>query len=487
MARSTSLLALAPLALTAACSSVDPAVDAAPPAVVMHPEAGYLDVPAQSLGAVDAARMFYSFHPADAHPELAPLLVFFNGGPGSATTSVLLPFGTGPKTLSADDIGAGPADNPASFTRFANLLYLDERDAGFSYELAEACAGTSNYVTDAGDFVLALLAFLDGHAPLVKSHVVLVGESYGGTRAPVMLELLQGYADVGAIPASPGAAGMASQVPWLQDRMQAHLDLAFPERAGQRWTPAQVAEQLGWEVLIQPSFMGIAQMMLQQPAEARDPILAAAAARQPPANTYDVRMSAAEYQARATLTSHVMREPAALEALLGVPLESVDGLAAAQRGTAVRDVDPASLASIVADEAALRARLGKLGPSDAYFLAQVTPHCGDYLGDVGSADMLVDGLSRTQAFITNARYDAVVYSPEIPVIFALGSSPVTVDTKAPAGAARPGVIRIAPADAPPISIRFPGYEAGHEVTMSAGAELAADVEVWLTDTGAIQP
>ncbi len=472
---------LVPVAFAAACSS-EAATEppAAPtPSIEMRPEAGYVEVPAQTRGASDRARMFYSFHPADAHPERAPLLVFFNGGPGAATSGVLLPFGTGPKTLLADDLGKGPVDNRASYTHFANLLYLDERDAGFSYELGgyepgAGCAGTANYVTDAGDFVFALLSFLDAHARLARSHVVLVGESYGGTRAPVMLALLQRYAHL---------EGVKEEVPWLPARMQAHLDLAFPERAGEAWTPEQVAAQLGWEVLIEPVFMGAPQTELQLRAEATDPMVASAIAEQ--RSPFDMRVSDHAHQALADRVAHVMREPGALEAILGVPLESIVGLAAAERGKVVREVRDGALGAIAADEHALRARLGQIGPSDAYFLRHVVPRCGGYLGDENSARMLLDGLSRTHAFITDARYDSAVYARAIPAILATLQEGVTVDAAAPSGVARPGLIRIAPPGKAPVTIRFPPYEAGHSVTMSAAAELREDVEAWLRETDAL--
>jgi hypothetical protein len=483
------------VAFTAACSSTAATEPPATPtpSLEMRPEAGYVEVPAQTRGASDRARMFYSFHPADAHPERAPLLVFFNGGPGAATSGILLPFGTGPKTLLVDDLGRGPVENRASYTRFANLLYLDERDAGFSYELGGygpgvGCAGAANYVTDAGDFVFALLAFLDTHARLAQSRVVLVGESYGGTRAPVMLALLQRYAHLDGVrvPAegSPGVSvSVKEEVPWLPARMQAHLDLAFPERAGEAWTPEQVALQLGWEVLIEPSFMGPPQAELQLRAEETDPIVASAIAEQ--RSPFDMRVSDRAHQAAAARIAHVLREPGTLEAILGVPLESIVGLDAAERGKVVREVPAGARGAIVADEHALRARLGQLGPSDAYFLRHVVPRCGGYLGDENSARLLLDGLSRTHAFITDARYDAAVYAPAIPAILGTLQDGVTVDATAPSGTARPGVIRIAPPGKAPVTIRFPPYEAGHSVTMSAAAELREDVEAWLRETNAL--
>jgi hypothetical protein len=89
--------------------------------VVIESDAGFVEVPAHEL---------------------------FNGGPGFATTLGFLPYGTGPRTLRIPE-GGMPADavwedNPHSFTRFANLLYIDEPLAGLSYGLGTrfetACA-----------------------------------------------------------------------------------------------------------------------------------------------------------------------------------------------------------------------------------------------------------------------------------------------------------------------------------------------------------
>jgi hypothetical protein len=61
-------------------------------------EPGFLELPVLPLGAQSSGRLFYSFQPA-SHPHDAPLLVFFNGGPGAATTGIHMPFGTGPFTI----------------------------------------------------------------------------------------------------------------------------------------------------------------------------------------------------------------------------------------------------------------------------------------------------------------------------------------------------------------------------------------------------
>jgi carboxypeptidase C (cathepsin A) len=155
-------------------------------------ESGFFDVPAQPTAVRSPARLFYVFHPADDAPAEKPLALFFNGGPGMATSQGLLAYGTAPFTLNADDSDAGavPAPNPASWTSFANLLYVDMRASGFSYGLGGAAAAEDgggldpfSPAEDAADFVRALLSFYSGHPQLEANPVIVVGESYGGVRA----------------------------------------------------------------------------------------------------------------------------------------------------------------------------------------------------------------------------------------------------------------------------------------------------------------
>src|SRR5512139_3726078 len=126
----------------------------------------------------------------------------------------------------------------------------------------------------------------------------------------------------------------------------------------------------------------------------------------------------------------------------------------------------------------MSATLGELGPNDAYWLPYVTP-CGSFLGDGVTLNAFGEVLPRSHTFITNARYDAVVYTPALPLFLdSLSPASIFVDMSEPPGAQRPGVIRLVgePFDA---AIRFPQYEAVHAVTKSAAAELAADIEQWL--------
>ncbi len=298
-------------------------------------EAGFLEVPAQPAAAF-GARLFFSFHPAEEAPEKAPLLVFFNGGPGSATTAGLLPFGTGPFTMSTSmEVGDMPVPNPDSMSRFAHLLHVDARQTGFSYGLSDGSAGClsdSSALFDAGDVLFGLLDFLDARPGLLTAPVVLVGESYGGTRAATMIHLVQHYGDAEPLPNRPDPRG----VPGLVERIQAHFDLAHPERKGEVFTPDEVAEQFGFQVLIQPNFAGTIQFDFEAPLILADPVLQGYLTTPPVKSSYDVRVSLEEQDRRDDLAAYAVVTPPSFEALTGVAPEDVALFGAADRKAAFR-------------------------------------------------------------------------------------------------------------------------------------------------------
>jgi len=103
------------------------------------------------------ARIWRVYQPADDDPVSTPLFVFFNGGPGGATSAGLFSANTGRNAVSVDpQTGEGSIIiNPHSWTRIGNLLHIDARTAGFSYSLTD-------------------------NPPLQQNPVVIVVESYGG-------------------------------------------------------------------------------------------------------------------------------------------------------------------------------------------------------------------------------------------------------------------------------------------------------------------
>jgi hypothetical protein len=209
------------------------------------------------------ARIWYSFHTADKNIREKPLFVFFNGGPGSATCSGLMSMYTSEFTLD-NKIETGGGDifisNPYSWTQLGNLLYIDAREAGFSYHLMsqdknvrdegirfrEFNAQNFNPFFDAADFIRVLLRFLASHPELRKNPVVIVGESYGGIRSICMHHLLLNYTEYGN-----GAQMYQDEA--LVDEIQAHFDDVFPDYRGQIVPPEVITEQFGHQILIQPA------------------------------------------------------------------------------------------------------------------------------------------------------------------------------------------------------------------------------------------
>jgi len=206
------------------------------------------------------ARIWYSFHASDKNSPKTPLLIFFNGGPGSATSSGLMSMYTSRYTLDNKiDSGGGNAfiPNPVPWTQLGHLLYIDARQAGFSYNVMnqvsdegarfqEFNAQNFNPYFDAGDFIRVLLRFLDRYPELKDNPIVIVGESYGGVRATAMLHILLNYFDY-------GNGVELYQDPALVSEIQTHYNEVFPAYAGHVVPPEIITQQFGHQILIQPA------------------------------------------------------------------------------------------------------------------------------------------------------------------------------------------------------------------------------------------
>jgi hypothetical protein len=203
------------------------------------------------------AHIWYTFQAADAAADKTPVFVFFNGGPGSATTCGLMSMNTGRYGLD-NTIDSGGGDhfiaNPNSWTKLGHLLYIDARETGFSYNAVD---NASDYMTrfrefnaqnfnpffDAADFIRVLFRFLLAHPTLQNHPVVIVGESYGGIRATSMLYMLLNYKD------------FANDQEMYQDsalvtEIQSFYNTVFPDYSGRTVPPEVIAHQFGNQVLI---------------------------------------------------------------------------------------------------------------------------------------------------------------------------------------------------------------------------------------------
>lgn len=466
------------------------------------------------------ARLFYSFQPANDTPDEKPLIVAWNGGPGTAS-EILVALGTGRASLDPLWNGntiVGP--NPSSFTAFANMLYIDARGTGFSYGLlddpSDATARTSEFVLrnynawlDAADFVRVILHFLTTHPSLERTSVVFLGESYGGTRASIMLHLL-------AHPDMYGDGSAAYEDANLAKEIRAFLEATGAAEMNTPIDPAQVAKQFGTQVLVQPRLTGnqatISGMQFEEPDSLLDDIDLATGipfvrcVNQPApcdkylnalaylgnvgVDIYDLARPQGNTFARFDDIAQKIVLPDVFEAAFGVVPTQVPRLAANSRQSAYRlamagDATPTPL----------DAELGALPPWDSYYLidasnlvgtafrgADATAHAVE-IPHVRWGDLFLDNLLYTRTMITAAERDAVIYAPAMAPALAAHTNKVTSvqeEMVPEQGNSRPGRLRVDYVNGQTRFIRFPHYDAGHVVTLDAPEELAEDVEAFLS-------
>lgn len=143
------------------------------------------------------ARMSYVSYILDGRSSAhRPVTFALNGGPGSASAG--LDLGIGPKTITMGVQGTGPSspldwhDNPATWLPFTDLVFLDPVGTGYSRSLLSPKQTIAHfYGTEQDVRYLSRVIFdwLKSHKRM-DSPKYLVGESYGGFRAPLMVENL---------------------------------------------------------------------------------------------------------------------------------------------------------------------------------------------------------------------------------------------------------------------------------------------------------
>jgi len=158
-------------------------------------EVGWL--PIRDEGKV-VAKMFYVAYTRNGVTDAStrPLIISFNGGPGTASVWMHLGY-TGPRHVTYDDEGfqqrppAGLEDNPQSILDAADIVYLDPIGTGFSRmvegEELHKFHGKLADIQSVGDFVHAFINKKDRWT----SPKFIIGESYGTTRAAGLAASLQ--------------------------------------------------------------------------------------------------------------------------------------------------------------------------------------------------------------------------------------------------------------------------------------------------------
>ncbi|QES89130.1 S10 family peptidase [Rhizosphaericola mali] len=144
------------------------------------------------------ADIFYTYYERDNINDRAkrPLLISFNGGPGTASLWMQIGY-TGPRMLNIDDEGYpilpyGMRDNPYSLLDDADIVYIDPVNTGYARKTSKDVPdalfyGVNQDVKYIADWINTFVSRINRW----KSPKFLIGESYGTTRAAGLAEALQ--------------------------------------------------------------------------------------------------------------------------------------------------------------------------------------------------------------------------------------------------------------------------------------------------------
>jgi carboxypeptidase C (cathepsin A) len=136
-----------------------------------------------------SASLFYTYYERTdvSDKSKRPLLISFNGGPGSASVWMHVAY-TGPKQLNIDSEGYpvqpyGVRDNPHSVLDVADIVYIDPVNTGFSRILDPKAEKSTFFGVNAD--IKYLADWLDNFVSRSSrwtSPKYIIGESYGTTR-----------------------------------------------------------------------------------------------------------------------------------------------------------------------------------------------------------------------------------------------------------------------------------------------------------------
>lgn len=433
----------------------------------LAPEAGFLEIPSHAFHLdgtehVSARqRMWYVFRPARERDPGIPLLVIFNGGPG-AGTGILFGANTSDYTLDPHRTEAvGISEHP--WTDFAHLLYVDAAYAGFSYALPPDVAPWSAE-HDASLLWHTVLAFIERHPALARAEIVPVGESYGGLRALLMLEQAL---DPDAL-TDPESH---YRDPTLGEAFARHAQARTSSCASEK--DGAVASASSRMISIQGALVGLS-LLHGGPREGCVPAPDMYACQYPDGWTHTTLL---QMFAR-------LRTPTVLSEVTGVDVSTIAWMHGQERAGAT----PVTADQYASDETDMRSVFGELPVGQQYYIG-LASSAGQHEGSVGMVgdprafmDTFLDSAARADIFMTDAKYDLVVQSPQL--VPALQASTRVASVTLAESDAWQRELRIhlfgdEPEAGDTRSFPFVTYDAGHMVTLSAPAQLAEDLRRWL--------
>jgi carboxypeptidase C (cathepsin A) len=168
------------------------------------------------------ASVFYTYYERSDVRDRSrrPLVISFNGGPGSASVWMHIGY-TGPKLLNIDDEGYplqpyGVRDNPHSILDVADIVYVDPVNTGFSRILNDADRTQFFGVAEDIAYLAGWIETFVSRNNRWASPKYLIGESYGTNRVAGLARRLQEshwmYLN-GVVLVSPTAMGIPRQGP----------------------------------------------------------------------------------------------------------------------------------------------------------------------------------------------------------------------------------------------------------------------------------
>lgn len=168
------------------------------------------------------ASIFYTYYERSDVTDRSrrPLLISFNGGPGSASVWMHVAY-TGPRLLNIDAEGYpiqpyGIQENPHSVLDVADLVYVDPVNTGFSRILGDTKRDTFFGVNEDIAYLARWIDTFVSRQARWASPKFLIGESYGTTRVSGLVQRLQAshwmYFN-GVVLVSPTTLGVARDGP----------------------------------------------------------------------------------------------------------------------------------------------------------------------------------------------------------------------------------------------------------------------------------
>jgi hypothetical protein len=443
------------------------------------PTAGFLEVPPRDVTLHGAqvhiaatGRLFYNLRPADSAPQDKPVIFLFNG----FAAEIVRAFGTGPTTVAP---GGDVVANPSSLTAVANLVYLEPRQSGYSYDLhagdgvqgptADDCSpDVFNEYVDAADVLLAALTFLDQH-PDLRGPVYWMGESFAGVRITWILTYVRGRWD--AVPFADPT--LAAKVEASTRGASLHAGQILLEAWLAGGPEADAIAAVCADPTVAADVAGGADAGAACAGEGACPC-----ADQLDRSLYNFGYTVAEEDTREAEASSAHIDPDRAAALLGIPLSSIPGIGLAERSRGFKCLPPDAT---VPDEGPLVAALGALPLGQAYYVPFSPLLPGKELSATTLDWRTVD--LEAQAFVDNLH--------DVPAFLTRGARDLVVPTSALAPALRTtiGASRVDTSAASRIGVSYPDGEhfvdlfdypnAGHMITMVQPVDFASDLEAWL--------